>query len=1278
KVFSAEKRLQKLLEFKAEVNEKKTTRLHQSMSLRVLQESVKSGQRYATYKRGTKAERLKRLEEKHMAALCGVVVYSAAKRSGQESAEVVKPEEAEAAESAAEDSVAESAGDEAAAVKAEPAAAASEAADETAPADDGRRRSKKPRRFIDEEESGGERRKQPQQQQPVMAEEASRQQKKKAGKQKRRSTSEGAAGSGGASSAEKKQRRRKRKSDALPEAAAVKEEQLAGDEAAGKLETAAVAEPKRKAKMKIADSSVEEAEGGSIYCSVCGCAALLISLQGKIDICKTCYTAFTASLRSASQQSDLECDCGGCAKCRAVAVLKSGIDLSVYSVAKGFPSWVSRYGERPKPQADSAESGGKKAVKIKRPSVEAAQRMGSLYDSVSRGQLRQCVQAVTGDTGSVAVDVPQEMSNREEAWRDGVAVFGRKGSVPDISQPQCLLCGSGGAEQDLMLRCSCCTEQFHLYCLSVCERPLWSGLTPWRCARCLVCRVCKRSGTACRSCIKCGAAYHPDCLEESRGYSVKDWQLCCDCAACKHCGKVFSDDWSDWDNLCQHCESTEVTCHECHRVTSLIGNSLACSTPDCKNVVHATCAGINDELYHVYLVNEQLDFFCRDCDSRGFHALKAACVKDLRARIRALSESLGLPSRPQQLDGVLDDIDEARHEAAAEKIFCRMPPYQEFSSGHDLVKAIIIELIEACKIPDKLPDCALLSTALDKGVAALFSWLRLADLRAEVLDAAPRCPEPVDADALSCSMMKECRELSVRKLREATAVDGAGECELCGQRKQDSVLGRLLPSARTSWIHAGCALFSPEIRVDESDCIQGVRAAVRRARGNRCSECGKVGASIDCLSLSCPRVCHLGCALTSGWQFSDLCECRCSDCADIAEFAGCDLPPSDFGRLLCQRLVVGAADQSLCEVSLPPDEVTVRIGGLLITRLGCLRAESGSMGTVLLPVGFRAQRQFWSIREAGKISIYDWRLQAEAGKVRFVLASREESLRLCASHPVTVMRRLCQMVGECWTAQVNGRKPLLLAGNGWSSVGIVHPRVVWCVEQLGFCRGYSPKYLIHRWAQLRKQESSPNASGCARSEPFKAASRPEAAAGNSQLKRTFSFLLSSARRPVTTVEQQCSEEAAVVTVRNQIRVARSEHWQCRVQVLPSSIHGLGLFAVRPFAKAEFIVEYTGELIRASLSEAKEKFYQSRNIDCYLFKVNWQWVIDASMKGGPARFINHSCSPNCVTRVMDQRILIVAGRDIAAGEELTYDYRFDKEEDKVACHCGSVSCRKFLN
>lgn len=84
----------------------------------------------------------------------------------------------------------------------------------------------------------------------------------------------------------------------------------------------------------------------------------------------------------------------------------------------------------------------------------------------------------------------------------------------------------------------------------------------------------------------------------------------------------------------------------------------------------------------------------------------------------------------------------------------------------------------------------------------------------------------------------------------------------------------------------------------------------------------------------------------------------------------------------------------------------------------------------------------------------------------------------------------------------------------------------------------------------------------------------------------------------------------------------------------------------------------------------------------MFRIDEFEVIDATTKGNQARFINHSCDPNCVSRVMliqgQKHIVIFAQRMIMRGEELTYDYKFPKEDDKIKCLCKSGKCRKYLN
>ncbi|KAJ4702393.1 Histone-lysine N-methyltransferase [Melia azedarach] len=133
----------------------------------------------------------------------------------------------------------------------------------------------------------------------------------------------------------------------------------------------------------------------------------------------------------------------------------------------------------------------------------------------------------------------------------------------------------------------------------------------------------------------------------------------------------------------------------------------------------------------------------------------------------------------------------------------------------------------------------------------------------------------------------------------------------------------------------------------------------------------------------------------------------------------------------------------------------------------------------------------------------------------------------------------------------------------------------------------------------------------------------------------------------------------------------------------SKIHDWGLVALEPIEAEDFVIEYVGELIRPRISDIRERHYEKMGIgSSYLFRLDDGYVVDATKRGGIARFINHSCEPNCYTKVISvegqKKIFIYAKRHIAAGEEITYNYKFPLEEKKIPCNCGSKKCRGSLN
>jgi len=119
----------------------------------------------------------------------------------------------------------------------------------------------------------------------------------------------------------------------------------------------------------------------------------------------------------------------------------------------------------------------------------------------------------------------------------------------------------------------------------------------------------------------------------------------------------------------------------------------------------------------------------------------------------------------------------------------------------------------------------------------------------------------------------------------------------------------------------------------------------------------------------------------------------------------------------------------------------------------------------------------------------------------------------------------------------------------------------------------------------------------------------------------------------------------------------------------SSIHAAGCYTMRPIKKGTRICEYDGPRLT---KEAADDLYQDRFVT-YLFGYgDRNMVIDGF---GTGMFVNHSCAPNCETIDDDGHIFVNAIRDIAAGEELLYEYNlYDSDEDSQDCYCGAKKCR----
>ncbi|CAA0170102.1 Histone-lysine N-methyltransferase ATX2 [Arabidopsis thaliana] len=264
-----------------------------------------------------------------------------------------------------------------------------------------------------------------------------------------------------------------------------------------------------------------------------------------------------------------------------------------------------------------------------------------------------------------------------------------------------------------------------------------------------------------------------------------------------------------------------------------------------------------------------------------------------------------------------------------------------------------------------------------------------------------------------------------------------------------------------------------------------------------------------------------------------------------------------------------------------------------------------------------------------------------------------------------------------------------------------------CIRLLSFCKRHrqtsnyhlETEYMIKPAHNIAEYLPPPNPSGCARTEPYNYLGRrgrkePEALAGASS-KRLFvenqPYIVGGySRHEFSTYERiYGSKMSQITTPSNILSMAEKytfmkETYRKRLAFGKSGIHGFGIFAKLPHRAGDMVIEYTGELVRPPIADKREHLIYNSMVGAgtYMFRIDNERVIDATRTGSIAHLINHSCEPNCYSRVIsvngDEHIIIFAKRDVAKWEELTYDYRFFSIDERLACYCGFPRCRGVVN
>ncbi|KAH3765059.1 Histone-lysine N-methyltransferase trr [Pelomyxa schiedti] len=493
---------------------------------------------------------------------------------------------------------------------------------------------------------------------------------------------------------------------------------------------------------------------------------------------------------------------------------------------------------------------------------------------------------------------------------------------------------------------------------------------------------------------------------------------------------------------------------------------------------------------------------------------------------------------------------------------------------------------------------------------------------------------------------------------EATDTSDLRVCALCLAHESPQEFGWLLPVGTDVWVHSECVRMSPLVTLTSSG-MQGVFPAISYARMKLCFVCWKEGASITCSMKGCWRHYHLNCAIKAG-NLMDLSE-RAMYCKyhDVKALKNKD---SAIMLDLAYRSSLHILDENLCLPTL--NQVPVRIGtSITVLELGKNEPPH---------IGYKCVKSFWPCdgERANTQLCYECEIVDTAPSLKGPL------YKIKIGEDTHVLH-----------SAVEARQYILTKANLQ-----VETAVVSSLDHCGQFFGFSHPWIV---AARQKGEEIHNSNSCARILPYTrksalhAHSRAQAVIpGNltTTASNTIVGYLPTGRRTETTLSQYTFHSNGTLNVTNIPAKSFKKKLQATnpyLSVKKSLIQGWGVFTSTSIDPGTILLEYVGELIRPNIAEIREARYRRKGIGDYMFKLDDNTIVDATMKGGKARFANHSCNPNAFTQIITvegkKKIVLISKQTIREGEEVVYDYKFPIEEGtKVPCHCGARNCVGHMN
>ncbi|KYR01218.1 hypothetical protein DLAC_02336 [Tieghemostelium lacteum] len=526
-------------------------------------------------------------------------------------------------------------------------------------------------------------------------------------------------------------------------------------------------------------------------------------------------------------------------------------------------------------------------------------------------------------------------------------------------------------------------------------------------------------------------------------------------------------------------------------------------------------------------------------------------------------------------------------------------------------------------------------------------------------------------------------------------------CVLCLKKGDLSKCeGRLIPFGIDSWVHLNCIYFSSDLVISGSDSnvLINPLKILQKSKFTKCSTCKKKGATLECCE--CKVAFHFPCALSDKCYINQIdrkvyCRKHCTPTSTTQPFQN-NRVIQLYGNVMdikgklsnmitspsnSQGQPLDIKDGFISLFSLDRNDENIqyhyklKIGSLRLESIGEVIYENDQFYStdMIFPVGYIAIRKYWSLFDMNERIDYLCKIVNENDRPCFYIQvlqwseSTQQESYLLNLKSQNIME-LGQEFRERFTTIRSTKRPLKL--DIYWFFGLTDPFVHSFIEYMPLsrrCSNYKRQYVYTE-------------TGCARSKPLGVVR----ALGTSQDKILIKHVQKKKNR--VSLSKSVNVVQFERSIANGLKIYHEmqESKQSNIYIKLSSIHSYGGFAKRDLKDGDFITEYIGEIIRQKIADIREKQYQDKGIDCFMFRVDSDCIVDATKRGNRARFINHSCDPNAKTRIVTignlQKIIIVAIKDIKKDQEILYDYCFQQEpdENRVPCHCGTPICRGFLN